>query len=163
MRKLILTLMLAIAGIVSASAETYFDAFHNEQDVEVVQISKTMLGMANSMGLGVSPIGSISDMNLGDKLDYIEVLTVDSNKAQVKKLSKALDAMFTQKKGFETIVYRSENDGGDEESTKILFRENKKKNSNQFVVININCNGEDMDVVVLSGSFSLADLNMKLN
>ncbi|MDE7387690.1 MAG: DUF4252 domain-containing protein [Muribaculaceae bacterium] len=156
MRKLIITVMLAIAGMASASAENHFDAYRNKEYVEVVQISKAMLRLANP-NLGVSPIGSISALNLGDKLDNIEVLSVDGDMDIANKISKELDGIFSQKKGYEVLMAQS---SGDDESVKILFRKGKKGVSNEFVVINHD--ESDMQAVVLSGSFTLADLPLSI-
>lgn len=160
MRKLILSLLLAVAGIISATAENYFDAYRNDEGVEVIQIGKAMLKMANtdnmSMSLGQTPMGPISTFSIIDKLDSIQILNVDDD-SNSEKLYKKFNDMFTdKKKGFEVLMLQSD----DDESVIITFRKNKK-GSNELVVINYD--SSELNIIVLSGPFTLEDLNILKN
>ncbi|MDR1652845.1 MAG: DUF4252 domain-containing protein [Prevotellaceae bacterium] len=99
MNKLIVTLMLALAGFAGVQAQSdMFQKLGDNKDITVVYISKALLGLAGNMDVGNSDV-----KNLAGKLTMLEIYSADKPEA-VKMMKKEAEKLLAGGSGMETLM-----------------------------------------------------------
>ncbi|MBD5341653.1 MAG: DUF4252 domain-containing protein [Bacteroides sp.] len=150
MKKIILTMLLAMLTSVGAFAQTkFYETCREIPQFETVYIGKSMLQMVNSSTLNIEGINLNS---LVGKLESVQVISAEKSKPG-KKLKEMADKEFSPAKKYE-IMLESHDEG---DSTTIYFKKISDK-SNEYVLINSSTGDHETTVIILTGSITPEDL-----
>lgn len=147
MKKIILTLMIAVLAILSAAAQDeMFQKLGNEKNISVVYISKALLELAGNMNIGSENIQS-----LAGKLTMLEIYTsedVNSIKLMKNEAEKLLND------GSELTTLMKAKDG----DQNVTFVGKKSKDGNISELLMISDEKSEFSIIRLVGNFTMKDI-----
>ncbi|MCL2597793.1 MAG: DUF4252 domain-containing protein [Paludibacter sp.] len=147
MKKIFLTVIVAIAAFLSAHAQDeMFKKLGNEKNISVVYISKALLGLAGNMNIGDANISS-----LAGKLTMLEIYSSEDPNA-IKLMKNESEKLLNDGSELETLMKAKE--GGEV----ISFVGKKGKDGNISELLMIADETNEFSIIRLIGNFTMKDI-----
>lgn len=125
-RTSIIAILITLCSVCSYGQQSFFDKYAEMDGVTSVYISKSMLSLFPK---GQASVNGVNIGNIASRLDNIQILSADEQPV-VDKLRKETSHINTRN-GYEELM-RVREDG---EKTTIYFKDGKKKEKKEFVLL----------------------------
>lgn len=147
MKKIILTLMIAIAAVYSAKAQDeMFKKLGNDKDISVVYISKALLGLAGNMDFGDANLKSLTN-----KLTMLEIYSSHEPNA-IKLMKNEVEKLLNDGSQLETLMKAKDSD------KVVSFVGKKGKDGKISELLMIAEEPNEFSIIRLVGSFTMKDV-----
>lgn len=148
----IITLLLSLCSVLCYGQHSFFDKYAEEDGVNTVYISKTMLSLFPK---GQTNINGINVGDIASRLENIQILSTD-NINIIAKLRKETSDINTQN-GYEELMRIKE----DNERTIIYFKDAAKEKKKEFVLLTDE--KDEFTIISIVGDLNLQEIQGIIN
>lgn len=125
MKKIFLALIIIMTSVAAVGAQGLAKKCSTIENVTTITITKSMLRLA----AGAMNSGPVDIEGLVDKLDQVELVTVEDN-AGIPAVKKVIKAYLSSKGGFEELLNITDSD-----QTVTLYMKSDSNGKNQYVIL----------------------------